>query len=236
MLNYQYSDGGRAAAGFKGTAGDCAVRACAIATGISYSEVYNTLQRMQKEYIKETQDKVAKTKSARVKLYYSKVVKDGQSVRNGTYVEVLHKFFESIGWVWTATMRIGSGCTKHLRDMPDKGVYVCRVAHHYVAVVNGVMMDTFQDDWDCCVYGYWHKPEVVLRRELTSRKWYITTNDSMGNIVAWVEGSKFVPLLSGVAIPKQFATREEAEAAMKTMGDSSRCVVRSAWVSTRWVD
>lgn len=159
MIRYAYSDGGRAKAGFKGTAGDCAVRACAIATGIPYLTVYNELQDLQKAYIKEVQAKVAKTKSVRVKLYYSKAAKDGQSVRNGTYVEVLHEFFKSRGWAWTATMRIGSGCTMHLRDMPEKGTYVCRVAHHYVAVVNGVMLDTFHDDWDCCVYGYWRMPE-----------------------------------------------------------------------------
>lgn len=234
MLKYQYSDGGRAAAGFKGEAGDCAVRACALATGMPYLEVYNALQKLQKEYIKETQEKVAKSKSAKVKQYYRRVVKDGQSVRNGTYVEVLHKFFESLGWVWTATMRIGSGCTKHLGDMPEDGVYVCRVARHYVAVVNGVMMDTFHDDWGCCVYGYWHKSEVNLKCSVSFDKWYITTTDLNGNILAWEQGAKFV--LYGT--PTSFSSREAAVEQLKALGKDGdpNWVVRRACVDVKWKD
>lgn len=35
-----YSDGGRKEVGFKGKAGDCGVRALAIATGMNYKEAY----------------------------------------------------------------------------------------------------------------------------------------------------------------------------------------------------
>ena len=40
-VDFVYNDGGRAAAGYKGRAGDCAVRAIAIATQKPYQEVYN---------------------------------------------------------------------------------------------------------------------------------------------------------------------------------------------------
>mgnify|MGYP003152617291 CR=1 FL=1 len=45
-MTYQYHDGGRKAAGYKGGAGDCGVRALAIAGRLPYQDVY----RMVNEY------------------------------------------------------------------------------------------------------------------------------------------------------------------------------------------
>ena len=42
-MTWTFDDGGRAAAGYKGNAGDCVVRAIAIASGGPYSEVYKDL-------------------------------------------------------------------------------------------------------------------------------------------------------------------------------------------------
>ena len=42
-MDFVYNDGGRAAAGYKGRAGDCAVRAIAIATPKPYQEVYDAI-------------------------------------------------------------------------------------------------------------------------------------------------------------------------------------------------
>jgi hypothetical protein len=39
LMTFVHDDGGRVAAGFKGHAGDCVVRAIAIATGIPYRQV-----------------------------------------------------------------------------------------------------------------------------------------------------------------------------------------------------
>ena len=44
-LELKIDDGGRAAAGFKGKAGDCVVRSISIATGIKYAEVYEDLYK-----------------------------------------------------------------------------------------------------------------------------------------------------------------------------------------------
>ena len=43
MIGYRYDDGGRAASGFKGHTGDCVVRAIAILTGVSYSDIYRRM-------------------------------------------------------------------------------------------------------------------------------------------------------------------------------------------------
>jgi hypothetical protein len=47
-MDFTYDDGGRAAAGFKGSTGDCVTRAIAIATGKPYREVYDALNQVAK--------------------------------------------------------------------------------------------------------------------------------------------------------------------------------------------
>ena len=144
-MKHIYNDGGRAAAGFKGKAGDCVARAVAIASEQPYAEVYDILANgMGSQRI--------------TKKRHSK----GRSARNG--VSTKRKWFKdymkSLGFKWTATMGIGTGCKVHLRkfDLP-MGRIIARVTHHYVAVIDGVINDTF----DCsrngtrCVYGYWSK-------------------------------------------------------------------------------
>ena len=144
-MRYVYDDGGRAAAGFKGSAGDCVARAVAIASGKPYTEVYAALadgmgsQRITK-----------RTKHR------------GASARNG--VSVRRKWFEdymrSIGFEWTPTMLIGQGCKVHLTDgeLPS-GRLAVSVSKHYVAVIDGVIRDTGNPsrEGNRCVYGYWKK-------------------------------------------------------------------------------
>ena len=43
MIDFNFNDGGREAAGKKGSTGDCVTRAVAIASGLPYLEVYNRL-------------------------------------------------------------------------------------------------------------------------------------------------------------------------------------------------
>lgn len=129
-MEFTRNDGGRAAAGFKGNAGDCVTRAVAIATGLPYIDVYNALgegSRAQR-----------KTKRSKVK----------SSARNG--VNTNRKWFKdymtALGWEWIPTMTIGSGCRVHLdsNELPP-GRLIVAIAKHYTAVVDGVLHDT----WDC---------------------------------------------------------------------------------------
>lgn len=174
-MNHIYDDGGRAAAGFKGSCGDCVTRAIAIAGGLPYREVYdmiaqgNGTQRRGK----------GKTK--------------GHSARSGVYTG--RKWFKDLmarlGWTWVPTMGIGTGCKVHLHDgeLP-MGRLIVSVSKHYTTVIDGVIRDTFdpQRDVHCgrpddgkrplragewvnengicwisrrCVYGYWRRTEVV---------------------------------------------------------------------------
>ena len=49
-LELKFNDGGRAAAGYEGQAGDCVVRSIAIATGMPYQKVYDDLKGNQIDY------------------------------------------------------------------------------------------------------------------------------------------------------------------------------------------
>src|SRR5215469_12383667 len=103
-----YDDGGRSAAGFKGKAGDCVTRALSIATGISYLSVYEELHWLNKLYAASHRDQVAR-RIARGG------GRRGTTPRNGIFNHVYRPYLERLGWRWTPTMAIGSGCRVHLR-------------------------------------------------------------------------------------------------------------------------
>ena len=135
---YVYDDGGRKSAGYQGDAGDCVARAIAIASGLSYKSIYDRLA------------------------LGSKADGDSKSARNG--IRIKKKWFKeymvSLGFTWVATMTIGSGCRVHLKsDELPKGNIIARVSKHCVAVVDGVIRDTYDSSRDGtrCVYGYWIK-------------------------------------------------------------------------------
>ena len=142
-MTFKYNDGGRAAAGYKGTAGDCVCRAICIATGMPYDEVYD---RLSEGNLKQRRVKGDKPNQ--------------RSARNGIYTK--RKWFKDymleLGFEWVPTMTVGSGCKVHLTaDELPKGKIICSVSRHVVAVIDGVINDTH----DCsrggkrCVYGYW---------------------------------------------------------------------------------
>lgn len=139
-MEWVEDDGGRAAAGFKGRTNDCAVRAIAIATGTDYRTAYDMVAKFCKQ-----------EKPSRVRRGMS-------SPRAGVHLLTMHKIMADLGWRWTPTMRIGSGCTVHMRadELPD-GPVIVKLSRHFAAVVDGVVYDTHDSSRDetRCVYGYW---------------------------------------------------------------------------------
>lgn len=139
-MQFIYNDGGRKAAGYRGSTGDCAVRAIAIVTGLSYQEVYDAINRIGKT------ERTGKRKRGR------------SNARTGVYRFAMHRLFQELGWKWTSTMFIGQGCKVHMKaeELP-KGRIVVSLSRHYAAVVNGVVYDTYDPSRNetRCVYGYW---------------------------------------------------------------------------------
>lgn len=138
-MKWNFNDGGRAEAGFRGPARDCVTRAIAIATTKPYREVYDALNALA---ITERITKRKRKKS---------------SSREGVFRETYSRYLQSLGWRWVPTMSIGSGCRVHLRtsELP-RGTLIVRVSRHLTTVIDGELHDTH----NCsrggtrCVYGY----------------------------------------------------------------------------------
>lgn len=151
-MNFIYDDGGRKAAGFKGDVGDCVVRAIAIATQLPYRQVYRNLQSEVAEMIVH-----GRKSQLRSSLVFAAAT-GRASPRHGVHKQVFHAYLLGLGWTWTPTMKIGSGCKVHLRaDELPQGRIIASVSKHLVAVIDGVIHDTHDSSRDGtrCVYGYY---------------------------------------------------------------------------------
>lgn len=145
IFRYQYHDGGRSDAGYKGLADDCACRAIAIATNIPYQDAYDLIKTYGEAEIR--------TKKVKAK---------GRShPRTGVWMHTMRKIMKDLGWKWIPTMRMGGGCTTHLisSELPADTTLIVRVSKHFTVVKDNVIMDTHDPSREGkrCVYGYWIK-------------------------------------------------------------------------------
>lgn len=148
-LGFKLNDGGRAAAGFKGGAGDCVVRSIAIAAQLPYLQVYEDLRLANATYADSRNDKLARRLNAK-----------GASPRNGNHRNVFHDYILGHGFKWVPTMKVGAGCQVHLRaDELPSGTLIVKVSKHLTTVINGVIEDTHNPSraGTRCVYGYYIK-------------------------------------------------------------------------------
>lgn len=140
-MKFNYNDGGRSKY-FKGKANDCVCRAVAIASGKDYKEIYDRINELAKK------ERITKNRKSR------------SSARDGVYKVTSSKLLKELGFKFVATMGIGTGCKVHLKaDELPKGTIICKVSTHLVAVIDGVINDTYDCSRDetRCVYGYWIK-------------------------------------------------------------------------------
>lgn len=140
-IEYQYDDGGRADAGYKGTTGDCVVRAITIASGLPYQQVYDDLNVLAKDERPRGHRKRS-------------------NARTGVQKPTIRRYMESLDFEWVPTMGIGTGCKVHLKaDELPSGTLVVSVSKHLAAVIDRVLHDNHDSSRDGtrCVYGYWQK-------------------------------------------------------------------------------
>jgi hypothetical protein len=134
-----YDDGGRCEAGFSGAAGDCVVRAIAIASGRPYRQVYREVNEFAGAHER-------------------RAAGQGSSAREGVHRATIRRYMAAQGWVWHPTMGVGTGCHVHVSpdDLPG-GTLVLALSKHITAVVDGVVRDTYDPtrEGTRCVYGYW---------------------------------------------------------------------------------
>ena len=146
-MQFQYDDGGRAAAGYKGTAGDCVCRAISIAAQLPYRQVYAVL---------------SEGNAAEPRTKYGRKSAGRRSARNGinAHRQWFYDYMESLGFTWVPILKIGGSCKAHLRDnqLPP-GRLVVALYRHMAAVIDGVLHDTHQCDRGGRrgIYGYYIK-------------------------------------------------------------------------------
>lgn len=146
MIKFQYNDGGREAAGFKGKTGDCVCRAIAIATGRPYKEIYERLANGNATQRRSKRE--CKAKSG------VRTASKGINTNRKWFAD----YMAELGFQWIPTMLVGQGCKVHLveNELPD-GKLIVNVSKHFAAVIDGVLNDIY----DCsrggkrCIYGYY---------------------------------------------------------------------------------
>ncbi len=141
-MTYRTTDGGRAAAGYKGLTEDCACRALAIAAEIEYREAYDLINAYCAD-VKPRKRRWGKS-----------------SARTGVHRLIFRRLMADLGWTWTPTMTIGSGTRVHVRsDELPEGRLILSLSRHYAAFVDGELHDNHDSgrDGTRCVYGYWLK-------------------------------------------------------------------------------
>lgn len=159
-MDFIYNDGGRLDAGLKGVAGDCVVRAIAIASGKPYREVYSALFA------------AAKSKPRKRR--------GSTSPRDGVFRKIYEPYLLALGFKWTPTMKVGQGCKVHfVKDELPSGTLIVALSRHLTAVIDGVVYDAYNPSRgatyyykpgtieldhispDRCVYGYYTAPAQV---------------------------------------------------------------------------
>ena len=145
-MQFNFNDGGRLDAGYKGKTGDCVCRSISIVTQKPYQEIYDYLANGNATQRKGKRE--SKTKQG----------KKTASLGINTNRKWFDKYMHQMGFIWVPTMKVGQGCKVHLKeDELPSGRIICKVSKHFVAVIDGVINDTY----DCsrqgtrCVYGYY---------------------------------------------------------------------------------
>ena len=145
LFAYKYDDGGRGEY-FDSVARDCVCRAIAIVTQLDYMDVY--------ELIKE----------------------NGQHPARGinVWAKRFRRMMERLGFRYGVPFRNNAAHLKN-GELPSDKRIICVDNSHAIAVVNGVVRDTFDSRYDNrgkerLIYGYWIYEDKNLLNEGQGRR------------------------------------------------------------------
>jgi len=138
-MEFIWDDGGRAASGYVGTAGDCVTRAIAIGTGSSYRDIYDNLGELSQ-----------------------------MTPRNGVFNSVAGDYLESLGWLYVDAKladfepdRLPQGAL--IVSLQERNSYR---SGHFCCVVDSTIYDTWNpSDDNFQVLGYWKRPTIENETE-----------------------------------------------------------------------
>ncbi len=151
-IGYQYNDGGRAAAGYKGTTGDCVCPRDCHRDRASLPGDLRPHQRLRQARAQGEAEARAEQRAYRGPQGHHSPRDRGE-----------------LGWVFVPTMGIGTGCRVHLRaDELPRGRLIVNFSRHMSAVIDGVVHDIHDPcrDGTRCVYGYWFKVDDTTPAQL----------------------------------------------------------------------
>jgi hypothetical protein len=144
-LSFKYNDGGRLDAGFKTKSRDCVARSISIAARLPYIDVYKDLANGN--FNQRATKKVGKRKNT---------ASEGIFTNRKWFKD----YMKSLGFVFRSTLELGSRKRVKLRagSIPN-GRLIVKTRRHYVAVIDGVIHDTYDPshNGEQVVYGYWIK-------------------------------------------------------------------------------
>jgi hypothetical protein len=131
LCRYVYDDGGQ---GRINRGGGCVPRAIAIATGRPYREVYEALTAATHKYVRRWPRSLVAG--------WIRRSRDGRGFdpNYGCYDKIWQPYLESLGWQHTSTK---DQKVRLRADELPPGRLVVRVHQHLVAVIDGVIHDTF---------------------------------------------------------------------------------------------
>ena len=124
LFGYEYDDGGRGKYFPKKAGGDCVCRAIAIVAGMDYMKVYNML----KENMKCNPDRGINCNDRRFR-----------------------KLMDRLGFRYGVAP--GRAAILRAGELPSKGRYVCLTKRHAIAVIDGVVHDTFDSRFSYSLFG-----------------------------------------------------------------------------------
>jgi hypothetical protein len=133
-MKFIETDGGRKAAGFVGTTGDCVTRALTIATGEPYKQVYQELFDIAKEYSKTQSTPTARS-----------IARRGATPRRGVHKEVYDIFLKKRGWGYLPrTNKQGRAeVTLHECTFDPAKTYIVSVRRHLTVIKGGTLLDSY---------------------------------------------------------------------------------------------
>jgi len=131
-MKFQFNDGGRKEAGYKGSVGDCVTRALVIANDLDYKTTY---RRLSQEMLLVGRDKTA---------------------RNGIAPSVTTKALMDLGW-----KKVAIQGKKRFRadNLPKRKKVIVRLHRHLCVVIDGVIQDTWDSskNGDALIQEIWVK-------------------------------------------------------------------------------
>lgn len=134
-LSFEYDDGGRADAGYRGRTNDCVVRALAIATGYPYKQLYQMFKKPNPGNVKGISP-------------YS----------SGVQRRFTHTFLTERGWTGVPLYHDLGTFQRFDRTLPS-GKIVVALPGHLTCVINRVIHDTYPSKTSTVVDYMWIKED-----------------------------------------------------------------------------